>query len=432
MTTPVPAKLWALIPIPTLAAALTLCLMVPQPSQAIPAFARKYGVKCYTCHLIPPVLNKTGYVFKRLGYRMPPDDMDLTKPAPKISELDKNIRWSLVNSVALMTGGSFTVDKTKAEESSSASSFNLEETVLFAGGSLPETNFSYFVEHAFFEDGENMLHQAWFGYTAGRANNSFFARAGKAHLQEGEGTRAVMMFNLFPEASPLLSNASPVNFSLDQGPVGVNVGYTWASPYFGQVFGLSMKVTNGVNDEGEAIVFDSEKNSKDVWFDADYWFGPDGGISFIAYNGRKDQIQNEGTPDEFTFRPTVRRYGILGNYLFFDKLDLLGGYVRSSDDWKETAGQATTRFISDGYRGEADFYPQRGFAIMGRYDRLNQNIQNLASTHVNAWGVGVQKALTEMGNIVARATYTQERDMDPITSEASTDKLLKADIRFMW
>ena len=47
-------------------------------------FARKYNVKCYTCHTIPPALNKTGYMFKRLGYRLPPDEMDGKKPAPKI------------------------------------------------------------------------------------------------------------------------------------------------------------------------------------------------------------------------------------------------------------------------------------------------------------------------------------------------------------
>ena len=44
-------------------------------------------VKCYACHIMPPALNKNGYMFKRLGYRMPPDEMDGTKPAPKVREL---------------------------------------------------------------------------------------------------------------------------------------------------------------------------------------------------------------------------------------------------------------------------------------------------------------------------------------------------------
>ena len=65
-------------------AALGCAVLAPQPAQAIPAFARKFGVKCYTCHTIPPALNKTGYMFKRLGYRLPPDEMDGTKPLPRL------------------------------------------------------------------------------------------------------------------------------------------------------------------------------------------------------------------------------------------------------------------------------------------------------------------------------------------------------------
>ncbi len=76
-----------------------IVLLMPQPGNAIPAFARKYGVKCYTCHTVPPALNKNGYMFKRLGYRMPPDEMDGTKPAPKITALDKDIKFNLINSV---------------------------------------------------------------------------------------------------------------------------------------------------------------------------------------------------------------------------------------------------------------------------------------------------------------------------------------------
>ena len=90
-------------------------LLLPQPSRAIPAFARKYGVKCYQCHTVPPALNKNGYMFKRLGYRMPPDEMDGTKAAPKITELDKNIKFSLANSFAILLQASVTGDNNIAD-----------------------------------------------------------------------------------------------------------------------------------------------------------------------------------------------------------------------------------------------------------------------------------------------------------------------------
>jgi hypothetical protein len=381
---------------------------------------------------MPPALNKTGYMFKRLGYRMPPDEMDGTKPAPKISELDKNIKWNLTDAVALITQGSFSVDKATGDSPNTNSSFNLDEAALFLAGTLPQTNFSYFTQYELFQDGETKLEQAVIGYTGGRANSSFFGRAGAMHLQEGEGTRAAMFYNLFPEPSPLLTNTNVLNTTLDQAPVGVDAGYTWASPYFKHILGLSAKVTNGLNADGSEILFDSKRNSKDFWFDADYWFGPDGGVTFMAYNGRKEQVQNQGAPDEFTYRPTIRRYGVFGNYLFFDKLDLLGGYLRSRDDWKDTFNGATTAFTVNGYRGEADYYLQRGFALMGRYDRLNQTIAGEPATHATAWAVGGEKALTDLGNVILRATYGHQHNEDPVSGSVTTDKLFKLDLRLMW
>src|ERR1035437_8766332 len=90
---------------------------------------------------------------------------------------------------------------------------------------------------------------------------------------------------------------------------------------------------------------------------------------------------------------------------FFDKLDVLGGYLRSSDDWQDAQGGKTTRFTSNGYRAEADYYVQRGFAVMARYDRMKQTIAGGPANHTNAWNIGTSKALTEMGNVVLRATY---------------------------
>ena len=100
------------------------------------------------------------------------------------------------------------------------------------------------------ERGASALETAILAYTGGRANSSYFGKVGKMHAQEGEGTRSAMMFSLFPDPSITLTNTSPINFSLDQAPVGINAGYTWASPYFKQAFGIQARVTNGVNADG--------------------------------------------------------------------------------------------------------------------------------------------------------------------------------------
>ena len=423
----------------TILLVLAIVIALPSPSHAIPAFARKYGVRCYTCHTVPPALNKNGYMFKRLGYRLPPDEMDGTKPAPKITALDKNIKFDLINSFALLLQGSFTEDKNIAETGSTPptatntdSSFNLDEAALFIAGPVPDTGFSYFGHYELFQDGSNGLEQGFGVWTGGRANSSYFIKGGEIHMQEGEGTRAAMFYNLFSDPAFTLVNADPIGFSLDQHPVGVDVGYTWASPYFKNIFAISAKVTNGLASDGSEILQSSTKNPKDVWVDADYWFGPDGGATFIYYNGSKDQDQTDPAGNAFTYRPKFYRVGGFGNYLFADKLDLLGGYIRSHDDWAWDQTSPLSHYVANNYRAEADYYIKTGTVIMARMDRGTASINPNPTVHTRAWGVGAEHALTQLGNIVLRGTYNQEHDAVPVAVLGSTDKLLKVDVRFMW
>lgn len=433
--------------------AVVFALLMPTPGNAIPAFARKFGVKCYTCHTVPPALNKNGYEFKRLGYRMPPDEMDGTKPAPAVSSLDNKIPFRVSNILALLLQGSYDIEKTTADtgntvsaspvsactggstgdqQSSSCSSFNLDEAALFLASNVQNTGFSYFGHYELYQGGESGLEQGFGVYTGGKANNSYFIKAGKIHMQEGEGTRAAMFYNLFPDPAYTLTNGDPIGFSLDQAPVGVDVGYTHATNYFKNIFAVSAKVTNGLNADGSEIVDSSTKNSKDVWVDVDDWFGPDGGVTFLMYHGTKDQVQNAGTPDEFTFRPTIWRQGAFANYLFFDKLDVLGGYIHSKDDWLWNQGGPMSHYVADNYRGELDYYAKTGTVFMARIDRGTASIDPQPTMHNRAWGVGAEHALTDLGNVVARLTYNQEHDADPLALTGTTDKKLMLDIRIMY
>jgi hypothetical protein len=48
-------------------------------AEAIPAFARKYGTSCLTCHTVYPKLTPFGEAFRRNGYRFPGVDSDYVK-----------------------------------------------------------------------------------------------------------------------------------------------------------------------------------------------------------------------------------------------------------------------------------------------------------------------------------------------------------------
>lgn len=60
-------------------AVAAISLWVAVPASAIPAFARKYGTSCLTCHTAYPKLTPFGEALRRNGYRFPGVDSDYVK-----------------------------------------------------------------------------------------------------------------------------------------------------------------------------------------------------------------------------------------------------------------------------------------------------------------------------------------------------------------
>ena len=54
-------------------------IVAASPARAVPAFARKYGTSCTTCHTIFPKLAPFGEAFRRNGFRFPGVDRDYIK-----------------------------------------------------------------------------------------------------------------------------------------------------------------------------------------------------------------------------------------------------------------------------------------------------------------------------------------------------------------
>ena len=61
------------------AVVVAVALATAAPASAIPAFARKYGTSCLTCHTVYPKLTPFGEAFRRDGYRFPGVDADYIK-----------------------------------------------------------------------------------------------------------------------------------------------------------------------------------------------------------------------------------------------------------------------------------------------------------------------------------------------------------------
>lgn len=415
--------------------ATCVLLVIPKPAHAVPAFSRRYNVKCYACHTVPPVLNQAGYMFKRLGYHFPPALED--KRVVRLIDLIRSEpAWNLENTASFAVADvGYTSTKTTQEgqPSNSSSSINLSAWNAYWTGYVPNTQFWYYSEFDIVTNGDVSpeVTNANFGYTGGSASSSWYVKAGRSHLSVAEGTRGAAVYSVLPTAPLLLETVAPTNFILDQSPVGVGAGYTWASPRYKNIVAASVEVTNGDNADGSEILGNSSKNAKDVWFDADWWFAPESGVSFIDYYGRKFQNQNDGLPNQFTYYPTLRRQGLFGNYMVASKVDLLGGYLHSRDDWQDPATGTPGIFQGNDSYGEADYYIRTGLVAAVRYDRLRQFVTGGPGRQgTRQWTVGVEKALTPSGNIVGRLGYTDQVGRDPLAAVRSTSKSVQADVAF--
>lgn len=414
-----------------------LLVFASSNAYAVPAYARRYKISCYACHTIAPVLNEQGYMFKRLGHHLPPALVS-SHEAPKISELvKKEPEWRLTNNAALAVSQfSFSSQRSAAQGQApvSTSAFQVDAWNAYFTGWIPNTNFFYYSEFDIVTGGQTSpdMPNAHIGYIWGTAKNSAYAIVGREHLQMSEGTRAAAGYSLLPSPPLLLENQGPTNFIFDQSPVGAEVGYTWASSGYKQIVGANVKVTNGVNPDGTDSLTASNRNGKDVWFDADWWYAPESGISFVAYQGKKLQTQNLGLSNEFTFYPNIRRFGVFGNYMIArDKVDILGGYLHGNDAWEDPASGTPGKYLSNGYFAEVDYYIRRGLAAVGRYDRLKQDVTGGATpTNIEQWQVGAEKSFTSNGAVVGRLSFGNMHGVDPLAFSGSSTRTFQADIQF--
>lgn len=415
---------------------VVLFTLAPSQLTAVPQFSRRYDLKCSACHTIVPVLNEQGYLFKRLGYHLPPA-LSKEQPAPTISYLvQQEPQWSLSNNLsAAVTDFGYQAQRTTQEgQSPSASSgFQVDTWNSYAAGWIPDTNFFYMTEFDIVTNGAMSLNlpNAYFGYSGGTAKSSWYVAGGREHLQMGNGTRAAQVYSLIPASPLLFESASPTNFMIDQSPVGIEAGYTLASNGYHNVFAATAKVTNGDNADGSENLGVSSKSGKDIWLDVDWWYAPESGVTFLSYYGNKDQIQNSGLTNQFTYRPTIRRQGVFANYMFDYKVDFLGGYLRSKDDWEYVSGVPGGFFQANDFFGEIDYYIRPGLALAGRYDFLNQTITNgVGNQPIRDWTAAVNKNLTRSGNIVGRIGYSYMDGRDPITALRSKTWGIQADVMF--
>jgi len=140
-------------------------------THAIPAFARKYGMKCSACHLAVPVLNQFGQAFKDNGYRMKngTDDLRANEPAywPLFGWLWKDYE------VDIQRVGGQTVQQQGGISNGAL--------VLGGLGSIGDKVSFRFVP-IIYEDGNTIVDHGWIRYNQAFGSDWFNIKVGSAEL----------------------------------------------------------------------------------------------------------------------------------------------------------------------------------------------------------------------------------------------------------
>src|ERR1700678_1882980 len=152
---------------------ISLVLTCSQPASAIPAFARKYGLRCSACHESWPMLNYFGQKFKDNGYQLMNDrdapiwqnpgywpvTFRITPIWHRLSTNENADTYSTVGGVSTVTG--------TAIERITSGGFDLSGLDFHTGGTL-EKNISFYVLPS--SDSTGTLH---FETVMGRLDNLF-------------------------------------------------------------------------------------------------------------------------------------------------------------------------------------------------------------------------------------------------------------------
>ena len=175
---------------------LGVMLTTVSPARAIPAFARKYGLPCSSCHEAWPMLNNFGQTFKDNGYQL-----GNGRDAPIYQQPEY---WPITFRVTPQwhreTNGRTAVDQTpgnggsgQIETSVTKSGFDTSSIDMIAAGTL-SNNISFFVQ-PFIGTGSTFLSQAWVRFDNLAQSRWLNLKFGKFELDQPISQERVLTLN---------------------------------------------------------------------------------------------------------------------------------------------------------------------------------------------------------------------------------------------
>ena len=370
---------------------LLLCLL-PFDLEAIPAFARQLGVKCQTCHYPnPPRLNNVGMTFRRMGYRMPDADENgnfiLKTPSTDLA----------LGFASIIAEIEAEVEKEAPSPEENRANISLGEVEIVSAHALgPRLSYQAMFELRS-DEGEAELDLGDVQYNVGSDVNAVLLRGGLLQTlfwqkMDHERLTDSETFAIAHEAPSVIGSFHGFGLGTDQ--FAGELTYVHNRLRDGSLSStiLSAMILNGITHEGEHA---SSRSGSGFDFLAQgyHLFGASNTIGAFYYHGNtrfmaeeevggeeemeslqvlqlSSEKQEPGEEEEGpVFKDTFQRFGIVGNYLIKERLDVVGGIVFGKDNSTELEQKIDNRtwFI------ETDISLKDRWSLSYRHDGLDPN-----------------------------------------------------------
>ena len=325
-------------------------------SEAINAWAKKYGLECSTCHSVgQSTLNPFGQDFLRRGHRM--SDDEVVADLSKLFSINTKLRVHDSNSVG------------------HNSTFEVHAFSVYTGGVLSK-HFSYFTEMYLYENrgkttgvanedfGRSKIADAYLMYTSHPKSDTYLtARMGQISPSQmllfwGVGPRYTETRNYLVNNSTV----SPNTYRPFMRNFGAEVAQTVKN------FHAAVAVLNGTGSSPTNSIDNNE--SKDFYGTVDYSLGSQGSaVGVYGYRGRGLVVPPNGSSWENEFS----RVGLFGRWVH-GPLTVTSAMTKG--DEQLDARHAQTDNL--GLLFETDYEVTDKVAVFGRYDYFDSN-----RSHVN-------------------------------------------------
>jgi len=392
---------------------ITLLALPAGKAHAMPNLARQYGAGCSTCHTIVPRLNRTGYEFRRAGFRNP-DEIGTLRELDGERE-DDSFKVSNYFSARLQMNASYTAkDKGNNQGHDSVFKNLFKEFTLYplTGGFLK--NWASMSEISGGTD-EIEVENAYLRYTAGTEKSFWEFRGGIFHPFEGFGAsdRPLGLSRPMIQSMKTMNSNGDVNgwhpWGYDQA--GLEAGYSNAG------FSLSVAAFNGLienaDDPAQGGKLRKDPDSP-TYKDMDYQVfanqfigSSNAAVSAYYYNGRISL----GDPNNLA-RNDFYKYAA---YLTvpFGTWRVMGAFSGGRDTYTPT----DTSVDNMGWFAEVDNYVNERLGVGARFDFFDPDTDtdNNNVTGVTAF---VNRPLNTGVQFILEYKYTQQQHgVDPDTKD---------------